>query len=630
MPLFEKLVILYGTETGNSQDLSKIIAWQLSRLQNNGPDYNSPIMIQVMSCDDYPIQNLADEQFILIICSTSGLGDAPLNMKMFWRFLMRKDLPSNSLEHLQFAVIGLGDSSYARYNFVAKKLFKRFKLLGAKNILDLVLGDEQHEFGPFYTIDPWLQQFYQLIIPEVNISKLLDDEGLIEPSIDVVELLDVGVEGDEDYHRLNDSNLMKSSPDKYDQLNPFEARVINNKRITAQDHFQDVRLIELELDSTIDYHLTDVCVVYPKNLPEQVDIFLNLFNSEDNDNGRQRLESDRMIRLKLNPKQYWIPQSSYYHHLLRRRNPCSIREIIQRYMDINSIPKRSFFDLFYRFSGDQLEREKLKRFASGTDLDELYDYVNRPKRTILEVMADFPNTTPFVPLKYLFDLIPAMAWRSYSIASSPILKPNSLEILYAVVEYRTRLKKPRLGQCTTWMAKQEPNQISTLDIFLRKSTFKLPDQNDQPLIMIAAGTGVAPFRAFIHDRVKKNIGGNYLFFGCRFSDKDYYLRDEWQPMTERKLLEVFAAFSRENPDKKIYVQHIVWEQRDLVYRLFMEQNGVILIAGKSKQYPELVRETLTNIFREKLTEQNHVNGDDYFENLITKFESQKRIQFECW
>ncbi|OTF75763.1 NADPH-dependent diflavin oxidoreductase 1-like protein, partial [Euroglyphus maynei] len=589
------------------------------------------MMIQVMSCDDYPIQCLSDEKFLLIICSTSGLGDAPLNMKIFWRFLMRKDLPTDSLDHLQFAVIGLGDSSYAKYNFVAKKLFKRLRSLGAKNLLDLVLGDEQHEFGPFYTIDPWLQEFYQLIIPESNISKLTDDEGIIEPSINIVELLFDGVHGDDDSRStlsLNDhSNLMKSNS-KYDQLNPFEARVIDNKRITADDHFQDVRLIELELDSTIQYKLTDVCVVYPKNHSEQVDLFLSLFDSNDDDEGRNRLEADQMVRLELNQQQYWIPQSSYYHHLIRHRNPCTIREIITRYMDINSIPKRSFFDLFYRFSRDQLERSKLKRFASGADLDELYDYVNRPKRTILEVMVDFPNTTPYVPLKYLFDLIPAMAWRSYSIASSPLCKPNSIQILYAVVEYRTRLKKPRLGQCTTWMARQEPN-LSNLDIFLRTSSFKLPDAKLQrPLIMIAAGAGVAPFRAFIHDRVEQNIGKNYLFFGCRFRDKDYYLRDEWQPFIERKLLTVFTAFSRENPDQKIYVQHVVWQQRDLFYRLFNEQNAIILIAGKSKQYPELVRETLTDIFREKQQNDDHNDGDDYYENLISKFESQKRIQFE--
>lgn len=600
MALFKKIVILYGTETGNSADLSKIIAWSLSRLDTEIEK------IQVMSCDDYPIQQLPNEQFILIICSTSGLGDVPLNMKKFWRFLLRKDLPLDSLNNLIFGVIGFGDSSYAKYNFVAKKLFKRLLSLGAKNILELCLGDEQHEFGPFYTIDPWLKEFFSLISP-LNAINFNEDDSLITSSFQVNFV-----------QNTNDNITNHLEKPEYNELYPFKATVLENKRLTSEDHFQDVRLIQLDLDTSIQYELTDVCVVYPENNPDDVNSFLNLFNE-----GSTKLDAKQLVHVKLNEKQYWIPESSYYFHLLKHKNPCSIGEIFSKYMDINSIPKRSFFDLFFRFSRDSLERNKLKRFASGSDLNELIDYVNRPKRTILEVMADFPNTTPYVPFEYLFDLIPAISWRSYSIASTPLESPNTISILYAVVNYRTRLKKPRLGQCTNWMVKQQP-YTSCLSIFLRSSTFKLPP-DEFPIIMIAAGTGVAPFRAFIRDRAYRSVANNYLFFGCRYSEKDFYLKDEWKPLIEKNLLTVFTAFSREDPNCKVYVQHIVWQERTLVQKLFLEQNGSILIAGKSKQYPELIRETLINIFKEKLQKE-----EKYLEILFDKFISQKRIQFECW
>lgn len=605
MTLFKRIVILYGTETGNSADLSKIIAWSLSRLDSEIEK------IQVMACDDYPIQDLPNEKFILIICSTSGLGDVPLNMKKFWRFLLRKDLPLDSLKNLIFGVIGFGDSSYAKYNFVAKKLFKRLLSLSAKNILELCLGDEQHEFGSFYTIDPWLKKFFSLISP-LNATKFNEDDSLITPSFQVKF-----VQNTNNDNNISNDNL-ENKNSEYNELHPFKARVLENKRLTSEDHFQDVRLIQLQLDTTIQYELTDVCVVYPENNPEDVKAFLNLFNE-----GSSRLDAKQLVQVELNQKQYWIPESSYYFHLLKYNNPCSIGEIFSKYMDINSIPKRSFFELFFRFSRDSLEKNKLKRFASGIDLDELIDYVNRPKRTILEVMADFPNTTPYVPFQYLFDLIPAISWRSYSIASTPLESPNTISILYAVVNYRTRLKKPRLGQCTNWMVKQQPH-TSCLSIFLRPSTFKFP-ADEFPIIMIAAGTGVAPFRAFIRDRICRSVANNYLFFGCRYSEKDFYLKDEWKPLIEEKFLTVFTAFSREDPKRKVYVQHIVWQQRTLIQKLFFEQNGSILIAGKSKQYPELIRETLINIFKEKLQQE-----DKYLENMFDKFISQKRIQFECW
>ncbi len=158
--------------------------------------------------------------------------------------------------------------------------------------------------------------------------------------------------------------------------------------------------MSLEIAEFFHYNLGDVCSVYPENSDEDVEQFLNLFeDSKIRDSSRFFRAEEEVVA------NCWIAKSSFYYHLLRNRNPCSVHELVKTYMDINSIPKRSFFYLYYRFSKDELERNMLKRFAEGADLDELYDYVNRPKRTILEVMADFPHTTPHVPFEYLLDLI---------------------------------------------------------------------------------------------------------------------------------------------------------------------------------------------------------------------------------
>ena len=75
--------------------------------------------------DDFPIASLPDQHFIVFVCSTTGQGEEPDNMKNFWKFILRKDLPLESLSKLRFAVLGLGDSSYPKFNFAAKKLHKR-------------------------------------------------------------------------------------------------------------------------------------------------------------------------------------------------------------------------------------------------------------------------------------------------------------------------------------------------------------------------------------------------------------------------------------------------------------------------------------------------------------------------
>jgi sulfite reductase alpha subunit-like flavoprotein len=82
-------------------------------------------------------------------------------MKKFWKFLLRKSLPSNSLSSLTFGVIGLGDSSYQKFNFVAKRLHKRLLQLGAHAILPVGLCDDQHDLGIGAVLIPWLEEFWK-------------------------------------------------------------------------------------------------------------------------------------------------------------------------------------------------------------------------------------------------------------------------------------------------------------------------------------------------------------------------------------------------------------------------------------------------------------------------------------
>lgn len=88
-----------------------------------------------MPMDKYDARNLIEEEIAIFVCSTTGQGETPDNMTKFWKFLLRKDLPKNSLKNLNFGVIGLGDSRYPMFNYVAKKLHKRLLILGATPLL---------------------------------------------------------------------------------------------------------------------------------------------------------------------------------------------------------------------------------------------------------------------------------------------------------------------------------------------------------------------------------------------------------------------------------------------------------------------------------------------------------------
>lgn len=121
-----KLTILYGSQTGTAQDLAEKLYRESKMFYFNGP---------VTSMDQYNVQDLINEKIVVIVCSTTGQGVEPDNMKTFWKFLLRKSLPLDSLKSLHFAVLGLGDSGYIKFNFVAKRLNRRLLQLGGNQLI---------------------------------------------------------------------------------------------------------------------------------------------------------------------------------------------------------------------------------------------------------------------------------------------------------------------------------------------------------------------------------------------------------------------------------------------------------------------------------------------------------------
>lgn len=131
---FGRILVLYGSQTFTAQEIAERIWRTTKALGFRGP---------VQPMDDYPISKLIHEEFAIFVCATTGQGDEPDNMRNFWRFLLRKNLPTTSLVKLKFGVVGLGDSSYSKFNFVGKRLHKRLIQLGATPLVDV---------GEFYEI----------------------------------------------------------------------------------------------------------------------------------------------------------------------------------------------------------------------------------------------------------------------------------------------------------------------------------------------------------------------------------------------------------------------------------------------------------------------------------------------
>lgn len=98
----------------------------------------------------------------------------------------------------------------------------------------------------------------------------------------------------------------------------------------------------------------------------------------------------------------------------------TLRELLTEHLDIFSVPRRSFFEFLSYFTTDELETEKLQEFCSAEGQEDLWDYCNRTRRTIFEVLQEFKSAAGDgkIPLDYLLDLFPEIRPRQFSIASS--------------------------------------------------------------------------------------------------------------------------------------------------------------------------------------------------------------------
>ncbi|QGN18319.1 putative NADPH reductase TAH18 [Kluyveromyces marxianus] len=621
----KKIAILYGSETGNAQDFANILSHKLKRLHfphtlTNIGDYNPK---SILKC-----------KYMFIICSTTGQGELPRNARenykghsqgTLWQFMKKKNLPSNFLDHLNVALLGLGDSSYPRFNFGIRKLHERMvNQLGAIEIFPRLEADELGLAGSnkntgngsesvYFEFEKkvlsYLTEKYPTrvhdgkVVPRV----MVDQDVYLKPS-NILEITDDNgnnkkVESENNIRFVGDESIRKGT-------------VKLNKQITAPDHFQDVRQFVFETEHHESYQPGDTVCLYPENLDSDVQAFLDA-QSCWKDVADKPLTITNLETCELFKDGGLV-------------EPLTLRTLLKYHLDIMSIPRPSFFMKIWTFATDlerlsfdkeQLEqqREKLRQFGYDEDLQDLYDYCNRPRRSILEVVQDFESLK--LPWEFVLDFIPIMKPRFYSISSKP--SDHNIELTIAVVRYKTILRRIRKGVLTNFLISLSENE--TIRYKLQHNNLIHDDIIGKPIIMISPGVGLAPMRSLIKSEIFNEL---YLFFGNRMKNKDYLYGDELSRWNEEGKIKLFTCFSRDpvnSPDAK-YVQDQMWNHSELLANLILNKSAVIYICGSSGKMPVQVRLTILEI----LKKHGDFKNDDDAEHYLKEMEKTDRYMQETW
>jgi len=238
---------------------------------------------------------------------------------------------------------------------------------------------------------------------------------------------------------------------------------------------------------------------------------------------------------------------------------------------------------------------------------------------------------------HVCELLPKLQARYYSIASSPRKHPTSIHVCAVVTEYQSKAGYMNYGVCTNWLRTKIPYQAGDelqcpkVPIFVRKSQFRLPFKVSHPVLMIGPGTGVAPFIGFIQDRehhVKngKDVGKTILYFGCRKEQEDFIYGNELKTWhNEGILTELNVAFSRETPDKKVYVQNLLENNKESVWDV-INNNGHIFVCGDARYMARDVQKMIVQICKEK----GNMDTDEKANQFVKTLMNKGRYSCDVW
>ncbi|KUI29650.1 molybdopterin oxidoreductase [Mycobacterium sp. IS-1742] len=184
--------------------------------------------------------------------------------------------------------------------------------------------------------------------------------------------------------------------------------------------------------------------------------------------------------------------------------------------------------------------------------------------------------------------------RQYSISSSPLVSPREVQLTASVVRYRGSDGGARGGVASTFLADRAATPVP---VFLQRSPhFRPPRDGDAPMIMVGPGTGIAPFRAFLQERrALGHTGANWLFFGDRHRDENFYYRDDLEDMVTDGFLRLDLAFSRDQP-KPVYVQHRMLEHGAQLWD-WLERGAHLYVCGDAARMAKDVDAALTAIIK---------------------------------
>ena len=566
-----RVLVLYASQTGNSRQVAKQVSEEAAERGHDA---------RVLGMEHFKKVDFAEEQVVVAVASSTGNGDCPDNGDKFYRFCRRKTT-APFLASCRFAVCALGDTNYDAFCSVGKEFDKHFERMGGTRMLKRVDVDEVEGIETF--VEPWMERLWDALAaldaevksgafgapaasPPASASC---DEPAQQPTGGGPTAAPVApperAAGHEDDEPLGSS-----------AMRPLLAPVVRARWLTATSPsggdgggraLADEgprRVLHVEVDvsaagETMRFEPGDAMGVLPVNPAADVAALLTSLRLEEGAPLPATLRGGAMLPAHL-------------------EGCTSVGEALRERVDIGTIsawPPLPLLRLLHAHASPRpptaatttLGARVAAAVGSGAEGRAAHAALQRERPSLRELI-DETRAAPSV--EALLDALPPLAPRMYSVANAPELRagaPNVIHLCLSIVRYVTTgpdgTRHARQGLASSMIESACQPLLAPhaagggggaavhLRVFRREPSgheLRLPESPATPLVLIGPGTGLAPFRAFIHHRRAKwtsaQLGPCHLFFGCRAPSVDFLYEQELTALSASGALRLHTAFSR--------------------------------------------------------------------------------------
>lgn len=518
--------------------------------------------VEVMDLDE-AVDNLQCGDPVLIVTS-SYEGLPPDNAAQFLEWLSVND---PDLTGVNYAVFGSGNSEWAStFQRVPTLVDELLNECGAYRLVERGAADVRGDhLGAF---QDWSEELWNTVAENYDVDHhdYEREKLVLEGSTNRSHFLNAAKYGsgatDAQYvaAQVTDKAVLSSTND-------------DNGPIRTKMH------LEVKLPGSVTFETGDYLEILPRNNPDLVERALKTFGLLGDD--RVIVRSD--------------------HAFLPSNTPVTYREIFADYVNLSTIPTQRLISKLAEECPCPPEKSDIQELAGPLYQNEILDR----RVSLLDLLEMYPSIRPDLT-NFLENLEP-LSPRKYSISSSSSRGNNTPAITFSVIDEPAWSGYGNFaGVASTYLANLEVGSKIQVRVVAGNPAFKPDKEPTAPAILIGAGTGIAPLRAFLQDLAANPVEAPrkpsepkaVLYYGCHGEKSDFLYSDELRTLEEANIVDVRPAFSRHPVDGETgrirYVQHRLWEDRNEVASL-CERGAKVLVCGDARRLAPAVRQTFVSI-----------------------------------